>query len=134
MLTNTGVTVYVRRNGGSWILLKGYVGGLTLGMVSENIVRDGDDDGITRYLKGGSNGSQSQISVRLIASDAGEALIREMCEFDDNGLGGVRIDYPQGLSLAADGLFQGLIENVVDPDTYQGFAVSFTQNEVEVRT
>ena len=87
-----------------------------------------------RFIKGNSNGAVSQIAVRLIEDNAGQVLIRELAEFDDNGLGGVRIEYPQGLIVEADGLFHGLIENPVNGDTYQGFIVSFTQNEVEVRT
>ncbi len=134
MLTTTNVVVYIRRDGGSWVLLKGYVGGLLLGMTSETIQRDGDDDGITRFFKGGANGSQSQIGCRLIEDDPGQVLLRELAEYDDEGLGGVRIDYPQGISIIADGLFHGLAENVVDPDTYQGFTASFTQNEPEART
>jgi len=134
MSANAGSTIKVRRTGGSWVVLAGYAGGLGLGVTSESLARDGDDDGMLRFIKGNSNGAVSQIAVRLIEDNAGQVLIRELAEFDDNGLGGVRIEYPQGLIVEADGLFHGLIENPVNGDTYQGFIVSFTQNEVEVRT
>lgn len=134
MQTTNGVTVQIRREGEAWVLLGGYAGGIALGMTSETLTREGDDDGITRVFKGNSSGSASQITVRLIEDDPGQVLLRQLAAADDDGLGGVRVNYPQGISVIADGLFHGLVENIVDPDNFQGFAVSFTQNEPETRT
>ena len=134
MLTTTTSTVYVRREGGPWVLLKGYVGGISLGMTSEKIQDDGTDDGIARFFKGSSGGAESQINVRLLEGDKGQELLRELASPHSDGMGGVRVDYPQGLSVVADGLFHGLTEQIVDPDIYQGFSVPFTQNEPESRT
>ena len=87
-----------------------------------------------RVLKGNASGATSQMAIRLIEDNAGQDLLRDLSEFDDDGLGGVRIEYPQGLIVEADGLFHGLTENLVNGDTHQGFMASFTQNEIEVRT
>ena len=133
MSANAGTTIKIRRAGGSWVVLAGYAGGLGLGVTSEALARDGDDDGMLRVLKGNASGAISQMAIRLIEDNAGQDLLRDLSEFDDDGLGGVRIEYPQGLIVEADGLFHGLIENPVNGDTYQGFMASFTQNEIEVR-
>ena len=134
MSANAGTTIKIRRAGGSWVVLAGYAGGLVLGVTSDAIARDGDDDGMLRVLKGNASGAISSMSIRLIEGNAGQELLRDLSEFDDGGLGGVRIEYPQGLIVEADGLFNGLTENLVNGDTYQGFTASFTQNEIEART
>ena len=66
MLANAGTTIKIRRAGGSWVVLAGYAGGLGLGVTSEALARDGDDDGMLRVLKGNASGSISQIDRKSV--------------------------------------------------------------------
>lgn len=131
MHTTNLIKVYISDRIGSWVLLNGYAGGLNLGVTVETVQREGDSDGMTRFFKGNRAGAQSQIAVYTIEGDPGQELARFLAGDDSDGFGSIKIELPQGGSIAAEGLFHGVTRNPFDPDNYQGFLFNFTQNEPE---
>lgn len=131
MHTASGSLVYVCEDGGPWAELKGYAGGLNIGMSVSLAEKGTDDDGIARYVKGNSSGSVSQLSFRIIDDDPGQELVIKLCEHDHHGVGSIKLVRPQGGSVIASGLFHGAMNNPFDPDVYQGYLATFTQIEPE---
>lgn len=131
MNSTSGITVHISETGAGWEQLKGYAGGIALGITYGTEQRLGDDDGIARFIKGTGGGSESSITFREISGDAGQALIKQLAGGGSDGHGFLRVDFPQGGSVTAAGVFHGVTRLPYDPDAYQGYAVSFTQNEPE---
>lgn len=132
MLSTCETQVYIADQSGAWILLDGYVGGLSLGITSSAVQLDGDVDGIPKFIKGNSAGTTSAIAIRTIAGDEGQNLILRLCSHDDDGLGFVKIVKPQGGAFTANGIFLSAVGNVWDGQAYQGYTVTFTQIDPEI--
>ncbi len=132
--THAGTQVFVSGDGVSFIPLLGYAGGLQFGMSEELADRQGFDDGIARQRKVGSQGASSEIAVRRIDGDAGQALVRSLTPLTADGRGYMRAEYPDGRVLTAEGLFHSLTENTIDAGEYVGFTFTFSQQEPEVET
>jgi len=127
--THCGALVYVSRDATSFVLLRGYSGGLQFGMSDTLVDMNKDDDGIIRRLKATTQGVESAISVRRIIDDEGQELVKELCPIGDEGYGYIKAVYPDGRTLMAFGIYHSRNENPVEGGQAQGFTFSFAQQE-----
>ena len=129
LYTHCGTIVSVADAYGAFVPLVGYSGGLQFGMSDSLETLPGYADGITRQIKGNAQGASSSIAVRRVDGDAGQALVKSLCDLSNDGFGFMRAEYPDGRTLTAYGIFHSMNENPVDGGEVQGFTFSFDQEQ-----
>lgn len=131
VFTHNGTQVFVSSDGVSFILLNGYGGGLRFGMSDSLQDEDGHDDGIQRQFKATSQGAESNIPVRHIPGDAGQALVKSLCPLGHSGHGFIRAVYHGGRTVTAQGIFSSNMGAEIGGGSPQGFDFTFSQQEPE---
>jgi len=123
----------------TWHRVNGFVGGLQLGFVANNIDIPDLAEGITLGAKGVRSGNDSTASFRNVASDTGQTNVKGYAN-DASFAHSVKIISAE-VGVAAEtgdavqyaqGYFHSFLENEIAEGGYEGFSVNFKQNAASV--
>jgi hypothetical protein len=128
----------------TWVQVKGPITGPQLG-VSHSMIDIPDlATGFTTAAKGAASGTDTTMSFRKVASDAGQEDLKEQAE-DQNGVLSIKIVTGSGTDSGdgpapvtgdpveyAQGIAHSYQPNQIDGGNFEGFSVGFKQNDFTV--
>lgn len=122
--------------------IKGMVQGPQFGFTHNMIDIPDLQSGQGRAVKGMSQGMDTQMAFRIVPSDTGQASAKTIAD-SPQGICSLKLVFGTGVGGAvqpgdrvqyAQGILHSYQENQISGDTYQGFTVSFRQNEPAVES
>jgi hypothetical protein len=120
----------------TWIPVNGHQAAPSPGYETNMIEIPDLLSGLTKVAKGASVGRQTEIAVRAIANDTGQAALRTYAAPTYGAEVSIRVIDPQAGSnhIYMSGVMFSLMDNPRDTESFAGFMVTFQQNYPEVRT